>query len=69
MLRESTILVSGGFHLWILRFRAYTHLIFGSGSGTGLLILGCERTKEKLAALQDAQEKPEAVRSDANIDM
>ena len=43
--------------------------MLGSVSGTGLLILGWERTKEKLAALQDAQEKPEAVRSDANIDM
>jgi len=35
--------------------------MLGSGTGTGLLILGWERTKEKHAALQDDQEKPEAV--------
>jgi hypothetical protein len=42
--------------------------MLGSGTGTGLLILGWEQTKEKHAALQDDQEKPESVRSDANID-
>ena len=35
--------------------------MLGSGTGTGLLILGWEPTKEKHAALQDDKEKPEAV--------
>jgi len=34
--------------------------MLGSGAGTGLVILGWERTREKLAALQEDQEKPEA---------
>ena len=34
--------------------------MLGSGAGTWLLILGWQRTREKLAALQDDQEKPEA---------
>jgi len=34
--------------------------MLGSGVGTGLVILGWERTREKLAALQEDQEKPEA---------
>jgi hypothetical protein len=47
----------------IVRFRSGGMLwpMLGSGTGTGLLILGWERTKEKHAALQDDQEKPEAV--------
>ena len=34
--------------------------MLGSGAGTWLVILGWERTREKLAAPQEDQEKPEA---------
>ena len=34
--------------------------MLGPAAGTWFLILGWQRTREKLAALQDDQEKPEA---------
>jgi K+ transporter len=42
--------------------------MLGSVVGTGLLILGWQRTKQNLATQQDDQEKPEAVRSGVDVD-
>jgi hypothetical protein len=46
----------------IVGFRSGGMLLpmLGAGAGTRLVILGWERTREKLAALQEDQEKPEA---------